>query len=91
MCAQFGNVAVGLPRQLLHAGGTDPFADRACVWRGPFRVEGRKDFAQDVIMGVSVVVSHRRGLIEHVVRSVSEWSSMAIGGYYRVVVWQRHL
>jgi hypothetical protein len=31
MSAQFRKVAVGLPRQVLHAGGTNPFADRACV------------------------------------------------------------
>ena len=73
MCAQFRKVAVGLLRQLLHAGGTDPFADRACLWRGPFCVEDRKDLAQGGIMGVSVLVRHGRGLIEHLVRAVTEW------------------
>ena len=73
MCAQFGKVAIGLSRQLLHAGGTDPFADRACVGPDPFCVEDRKDFAEGGIMGISVVVRHCRGLIEHLVRAVSEW------------------
>ena len=73
MSAQFGKVAVGLPRQLLHASGTDPFADRACVWRGPICIEDRKDFAEGGVVGVSVVVRHCRGLIEHLVRAVTEW------------------
>ncbi len=73
MCAQFGKVAVGLSRQLLHASGSDPFADRSCVRRGPFCVEGRKDFAEGGVVAVSVVVRHCRGLIEHLVRAVTEW------------------